>query len=241
MSLVESYDVVVVGGGLAGLQCARLLGKSGIKVLIVDRKVRIGEGVHTTGIFVRRTLEDFDLPEDCLGPPVRRVALYSPARRALTFESAHDEFRVGRMSLLYERYLEGCRQSGVAWSPATRYINCEAKKDRSFIRLETKTQERIVSARYLIGADGAASRVARDLNLDTNKQWIVGVEDVMRGVSMSGAVLPLFLGFRVSPRIHRLGGKRRRGNARRRRRIREAIQPCASSGEISERCRRANV
>jgi flavin-dependent dehydrogenase len=94
---------------------------------------------------------------------------------------------VRRMSLLYERYLEECRQSGVAWSPATRYINCEAKKDRTFIRLQTKTQERIVSAKYLIGADGAASRVARDLNLDTNKQWIVGVEDVMRGVPIIGA------------------------------------------------------
>ena len=32
-----------------------------------------------TGIFVRRTLEDFDIPEDCLGPAVRHVALYSPA------------------------------------------------------------------------------------------------------------------------------------------------------------------
>ena len=31
--------------------------------------------VHTTGIFVRRTLEHFDLPEACLGPPVRDVML----------------------------------------------------------------------------------------------------------------------------------------------------------------------
>ena len=33
-------------------------------------------------------------------------------------------------------------------------------------------------ARYLFGADGAASRVAADLGLDENNRWIVGVEDV---------------------------------------------------------------
>ena len=39
---------------------------------------------------------------------------------------------------------------------------------------------------YLIGADGSNSRVARDLQLETNRQWIVGVEDVLAGVPLEG-------------------------------------------------------
>jgi flavin-dependent dehydrogenase len=35
-----------------------------------------------------------------------------------------------------------------------------------------------VKTRFLIGADGANSKVATDLGLDSNREWIVGVEDV---------------------------------------------------------------
>ncbi len=85
---MKTYDVVVVGAGLAGLQCTRLLAGHGLHVLLVDRKQSLDEAVHTTGIFVRRSLEDFALPAAHLGPPIRHVTIYSPGRRRLDFASA---------------------------------------------------------------------------------------------------------------------------------------------------------
>ncbi|HEY9404879.1 MAG TPA: NAD(P)/FAD-dependent oxidoreductase, partial [Pyrinomonadaceae bacterium] len=188
MMNVENYDVVVVGAGLGGLQCARLLGGAGRRVLLVDRKRALDERVHTTGIFVRRTLEDFPLPPDCLGPAVRSVTLYSPARRALTLRSPHDEFRVGRMGKLYLRFLADCERAGVCWLPETRYAGCEAATTggQSIVRLETGGRVRRVQTGFLVGADGARSRVARDLGLDENREWIVGVEEVLAGVPLEG-------------------------------------------------------
>ncbi len=79
---MENYDAVVIGAGLAGLQCAGVLGKRGVRVLLVDRKSSITDSIHTTGIFVRRTLEDFALPDDCLGPPrAPRQAVFARASR----------------------------------------------------------------------------------------------------------------------------------------------------------------
>ncbi len=133
---MENYDVVIIGAGLAGLHCARLLGKRGLSVLLVDRKEALDVSIHTTGIFVRRTLEDFDIPDDCLGPPVRHVTLYSPSRRRMELVSPHDEFRVGKMGRLYKRYLDHCLRAGVAWLPGTRYVEQSRVKNNVLVRLE---------------------------------------------------------------------------------------------------------
>jgi flavin-dependent dehydrogenase len=183
---MEKYDVVVIGAGLAGLQCARLLGERGFSVLLADRKNTLDQSIHTTGIFVRRTLEDFALPEDCLGPPVRHVTLYSPARRAMTLTSPHDEFRLGRMGPLYQRFLGKCINAGVNWLPGVRCAGLSALRNDLVVRLDGTSYSRWVQTRYLVGADGASSRVGRDLGLDVNREWIVGIEEVFAGVPLEG-------------------------------------------------------
>ena len=177
------YDVTIIGAGLAGLQCARLLGRQGLSVLLVDRKNTLDQKIHTTGIFVRRTLVDFDLPDDCLGPPIRHVTVYSPAHRSLELVSQHDEFRIGRMGQLYQRYLQQCLLTGVHWLPHSSYLGHEAANGKLTVRLSNSSS---ITTRYLIGADGARSRVARDLKLELNREWLVGVESVFQGAVLDG-------------------------------------------------------
>jgi flavin-dependent dehydrogenase len=183
MSTSERVDVLVVGAGLAGLECARRLGEAGASVLLADRKPTVDHAVHTTGIFVRRTLESFALPDDCLGPPVRRVVLYSPRGRSLALESPHDEYRVGRMGPLYVQGLDACLRAGVRWAPATSLAALEPDGAGSAATLERGGRRERVHARFVMGADGAVSRVAPALGLDENREWIVGVEEVFRGIS----------------------------------------------------------
>ena len=91
------YDVTIIGAGLAGLQLARLLARGGASVLLVDARRSVTQSVRTTGIFVRRTIEDFASIHPFLGAPVRTIGVHSPAGRTIVLSGAGDEFRVGRM------------------------------------------------------------------------------------------------------------------------------------------------
>ncbi len=201
--MTDKYDAVIIGAGLAGLHCARLLAAGGASVLLADRKEDLGTGVHTTGIFVRKTFEDFDFPPGSLGKPVSRVSLYSPSLRRLDLESGIPEFRIGRMGALYNSILDECVDLGVEFLGSTRFLGSRPDpkvKGGSIVRLESGGSKIQVQTRVLVGADGAGSAVARDLDLDRNKEWIVGYEEVLKRKDGGGEpVLHCFLDADLAP------------------------------------------
>ena len=172
---METVDVLVVGAGLAGLHTATLLAQRGHDVLLVERRPSLTGAIRTTGIFVRRTLDDFPLPPECLGPPIRRVVLYPPRLcRPVTLVSDRDEYRVGDMAPLYVAAADTAAHVGVRVALGTRYVGRRA----DVFLLARRDGPTRVRARFVVGADGARSRVARDLDLDRNHHLLVGAEEV---------------------------------------------------------------
>ncbi|MCF0082328.1 NAD(P)/FAD-dependent oxidoreductase [Streptomyces lomondensis] len=160
---------------MAGLHTATLLARHGHEVLLVDRRTSLAGAIRTTGIFVRKTLDDFPLPPEHLGPPIRRVLLYPPdLRRPVSLVSARDEYRVGDMAPLYTATAATAAAAGVRIALGTRYAG---RQDGTF-RLVGRDGPTAVSARFVVGADGARSSVARDLALDRNHHLLVGAEEV---------------------------------------------------------------
>jgi flavin-dependent dehydrogenase len=191
---MQRADALVVGAGLAGLQCARRLAARGLDVVLIDRKASVTDAIQTTGIFVRKTWEDFPLPAEQFGAAIREVTLYSPARRALRLVADHDEFRVGRMPWILLYLLEQCVRAGVRWMPSTRFVSADGR----IVTIERSGRSECVHARAVVGADGPRSRVAQVFGLDRNSEFLVGVEDVVasRGGTPS---LQCFLDPRLAP------------------------------------------
>ena len=113
-----------MGAGLAGLHTARLLAQRDLNVMVVDRRRSLSTGIRTTGIFVRRTLDGFDLPEHLLGPGVRDVLLYPPSRRApIRLTSDRDEYRVADMAAVYEHAHRAAESAGARVLLGVRYAD----------------------------------------------------------------------------------------------------------------------
>jgi flavin-dependent dehydrogenase len=187
-------DVLVVGAGLAGLHTARLLARQRLNVMVVDRRRSLASGIRTTGIFVRRTFDGFDLPDHLLGPGVRDVVLYPPSRRSpVRLTSERDEYRVADMAAVYEHARGRAEAAGARVVLGVRYEGAAGG-------VVSLAGAEAVRARFVVGADGAYSRVARDLGLGVNKRFIVGAEIVHR--IESGTTTPAFhcvLDPRVAP------------------------------------------
>ncbi len=196
---MKTFDVVIIGAGLAGLQCAKLLARRGAKILLVDRKTDLSKGVHTTGIFVRKTLEDFEFPENSLGKPIKNVTLYSPKLKTLAIESEKEEFRVGKMGLIYDEFLQEAVTDGVRFARATSYKGAELSDGETVVKLEKRGEAYSVKTKVLIGADGANSRVAKDLCLEENREWIVGYEEVFHSQNLDDPRLHCFLDSELAP------------------------------------------
>ena len=78
------YDVVIVGGGPAGLTAARVLGEAGATVLVIEKDRQIAELVRTSGGTWIQDMADHGVPES-MRHPFRRIRLVTPRSEA-TFE-----------------------------------------------------------------------------------------------------------------------------------------------------------
>jgi digeranylgeranylglycerophospholipid reductase len=78
------YDVLIVGGGPAGLSAAEAAAKAGVRVAVLERRKEIGYPVHTSGGSWISDMRAIGVPAD-LYYPIRAVTFLSP-RRSVQFD-----------------------------------------------------------------------------------------------------------------------------------------------------------
>ena len=80
MANVETFDVVVIGGGPAGATAATDLAKLGRSVLLLDRAGRIKP---CGGAIPPQAMREFEIPESMLASQVNSARMVSPTDRTV--------------------------------------------------------------------------------------------------------------------------------------------------------------
>jgi flavin-dependent dehydrogenase len=187
-SIDDRYDVVVVGARAAGAATAMLLARRGLKVLAVDRSAYGSDTLSTHSLAVAgvRQLSRWGVLDDLrdADTPVANtvvfhygeqdVSIQVPARGDV--DGLYSPRRTVLDATLVDRAVaDGAHvRHGVSMVDVTRDANGRVDG----VEIDVDGERRTIAASFVIGADGARSRVASKVGAEVTYEEPTGAADI---------------------------------------------------------------
>src|SRR6266446_2081637 len=80
-------DVIVVGGGPAGLYAGLKLAQAGFSVALFEEHQSVGDPVHCTGVLAREAFEEFGLATGSVLNELSTVRFYAPSGEEVEYST----------------------------------------------------------------------------------------------------------------------------------------------------------
>ncbi len=190
---MRSVDLVIVGGGFAGLTCAQAAAARGVATVVLERKKQPGDGCHTTGLLVKEVADAWDFPRR-LVRKIHGVRIYRPNLKSFDLVSPGYYFLATDTPGVMQWMTDTARDAGAEVRLGAAYSGGD------FCDRGVNLRGADLQARMLVGCDGARSLVARDFGLGQNRRFLVGVEGHFEGVrDLDKDRLHVFLDSRLAP------------------------------------------
>jgi flavin-dependent dehydrogenase len=194
--LESQIDCVVVGASFGGLASAHALATAGLRVTVVEKKSDPGAKLHTTGIIVKDAVDQIALLDSLPSALVRRipgVRLYAPNLQFVDLAAPGYYFLATDTPNVMRWLATTTERAGATLKLGTAFTGM--RRQRGGFALDG-----LGSARFVIGADGPRSKVARSGGLGTNQRFLAGVEYEFADASIGDAdKLHCFIDRRIAP------------------------------------------
>lgn len=190
---MKLFDVIIAGASFSGIACAKRLASQGLSVAVLEKKKSVRDNIHTTGILVNEAADLLDLPTS-LYKEIREVRLYSSSLNYFEVTSKDYIFLATDMPALMEHLVQEAMALGVSFFMSTPFTH--AAHSDGYITVN----DGAFQCRFLVGADGAKSKVADAFNLGKNRKFLIGTEFEYAHVEMDNPnAFYCFLSRRFAP------------------------------------------
>jgi digeranylgeranylglycerophospholipid reductase len=155
-------DVIIVGGGPAGLQAARCLAAEGFEVEVLEEHLSAGEPVHCTGILAPGIFKEFSLPADAALNELRRVRVHSPKGQIIHYHTDQTEAVIVDRRSFDRALTDAACANGARVCLGIKVVNIEIGKNSAVVHCAEGGRR---EARACILASGSAYTLHRDLGI----------------------------------------------------------------------------
>lgn len=149
------YDVIIAGGSIAGLLCAREIANNGHRVLVLEEDSEIGTPEHCGGLISSTALEELGIIPNrkIFNHYIESADIFSPLGKKFSIKSKNQIIEVNRREL-------------------DKHIAFQAKKNGAEIRVKTSVKEIIddgvntsegkMRCKVIVDARGVSSLITKD-------------------------------------------------------------------------------
>jgi flavin-dependent dehydrogenase len=193
----EKYDLIVAGGGPAGLMAAVTSAKEGLKVALIERKTKIssvkrscctalinepgthGESVSLENkrIVFHRT--DFSVPYDGPSIPLKQLIKFSPNGNKFVVERNEDPVAIAlNKECLLEGLLDEAEKLGVKIVNGAQALKAENADDEVTVTVTQNDKTFELTSKMAIAADGVNSRLVETLGLNKDRKFFGNMQAI---------------------------------------------------------------
>jgi geranylgeranyl reductase family protein len=161
-------DILIVGAGPAGSSAALYAAKYGAKVLMIDKKIFIGEPVQCAEFIPKLILNEINVSHDSIVQGTKGMRTYLP--NGENIESCLPGYIINR-SIFDKELANNAEDNGAEVRNNT---ICYSKRGKK-IYIKENGKKEIIIPKVIIGADGPKSTVGKWIN-SVNRDFIMGIQ-----------------------------------------------------------------
>jgi len=181
---LTSFDIVIVGAGPAGGHCARILAKSGRKVLLAEQNDTFDKNDFSSAATPLETLSQFDLPESVIGSFWHKLTIET-SKVSQTWESPQSLGVVLNFAKFRAFLASEVQRLGSEVWLGYRYIRHSQANGETLVEFKQLSDGQVikVSTKVLVDATGFARAIMYDQENDkpdflsgTGIEYLIEVE-----------------------------------------------------------------
>ncbi len=160
--MAEAYDIIVVGAGPAGSRAAQAAALKGAKVLLIDRRQRIGIPVQCAELVSQWICRYAQFSPNCILQTVGTMVTH--LSDGTSCEMRSPGYMLDR-SLFDKELVTSAISSGAQISVETKAVGLSSEG----VIVERGPKKEIIKTKVVVGADGVHSSIARFVGLTSPK------------------------------------------------------------------------